>query len=54
MSRKYSLACFFALASVALCLYKCISGAEWVTTVGLVLGVHGAANVVDKKFGGAG
>lgn len=52
--RKFALACFASVASVALAYSGKISGGEWVTLQTLVLGIFGAANVVDKKLGGAG
>lgn len=53
-NRKFILACFASVASVFLCYIGKISGGEWVAVQTLILGIFGAANVVDKKLGGAG
>lgn len=53
-SRKFSLSILVILLSAMLCWFKHIDGSNWVWIAGLVLGSHHAANVVDKKLGGAG
>lgn len=53
-NRKFILACFASVSAGALCYLGKISGGEWVAVQGLVLGLFGAANVIDKKLGGAG
>lgn len=52
--RKFFLATFASVSAGVLCWYHCLSGGEWVTAQSLILGLYKAANVVDKKFGGAG
>jgi hypothetical protein len=52
--RKFSLACFASVAGTVLCYVGKLSGSEWVAMQSLVLGIFGTANVIDKKFGGAG
>jgi len=54
MTRKYSLALLGLIGSFVLAAAHLLSGSEWVTVVTLILSVHGAANVTDKKLGGAG
>ena len=54
MLKQFILAAFASVCSVTLCWFGHISGSEYVTLQGLVLGLYGAANVVDKKLGGAG
>lgn len=52
--RKYSLALLGSLSASTLCWFHCMSGAEWVTAQSIILGLYKAANVIDKKLGGAG
>lgn len=53
-NRKFILACFASVSSVGLCYIGKLTGGEWVAVQSLILGLFGAANVVDKKLGGAG
>lgn len=52
--RKFALTCFASVASVALAFAKILAGPEWVAVQTLILSIYGAANVMDKKYGGAG
>ena len=53
-TRKFSLAVFASVATFVLAFLSKVSGAEWVAAQSLILGLYGAANVMDKKLGGAG
>lgn len=53
-SRKFMLAAFASLCAMALCWWHRLTGGEWVTAQSLILGLYKAANIVDKKLGGAG
>lgn len=53
-NRKFILACFTSVSAVGLCYLGKITGGDWVGVQALVLGLFGAANVIDKKLGGAG
>ena len=53
-TRKFILACFGSGATFILAYLAKVSGAEWVSAQALILGLYGAANVMDKKLGGAG
>ena len=52
--RKFLLAAFASLSAGVLCWYGHLSGGEWVTSQSIILGLYKAANIVDKKLGGAG
>jgi hypothetical protein len=52
--RKFLMAVGCGVASFVLAWKGVVSGSEWVAVTSLVLGIHGAANVIDKKLGGAG
>lgn len=52
--RKYSLALLASCSAGVLCWYSHVSGSEWVAAQSLILGLYKAANIVDKKLGGAG
>lgn len=52
--RKFALTLLVLIGSLALALVGRLDGAGWVTIATLALSVYGAANVVDKKLGGAG
>jgi hypothetical protein len=54
ITRKFFLAFLGLVGSFALAEQHLVSGSEWVAVVTLILTVHGTANVVDKKLGGAG
>lgn len=54
ITRKFFLSVLVIVLSAALCWFAKINGDNWVWLTGLVLGSHHAANVVDKKLGGAG
>ena len=53
-TRKFSLAVFGSIASVILSFTGHLTGSEWVAVQSFLLGLYGAANVTDKKLGGAG
>jgi hypothetical protein len=53
-NRKFILAAFASVSAGVLCYLGKITGGDWVAVQGLVLGLFGAANVIDKKLGGAG
>ena len=53
-TRKFILAAFASLTSVVLAFTGHLTGSEWVAAQSLILGLFGAANVADKKFGGGG
>lgn len=52
--RKYSLALMGSICATGLCYWGMLSGSEWVAAQSLILGLYKAANIVDKKLGGAG
>lgn len=52
--RKFILAAFASLSAAVLCYTGHMSGGEWVAGQSLILGLYKAANVIDKKLGGAG
>lgn len=52
--RKFALALIGSLSASGLCAFHCLSGGEWVAAQGLILGLYKAANVIDKRLGGAG
>lgn len=52
--RKFALAAFASMSAAVLCWHGSISGAHWVTAQSVILGLYKAANVVDKRLGGAG
>ena len=52
--RKFVLAAFASACAGVLCWYGHLSGGEWVTAQSIILGLYKAANIVDKKLGGAG
>ena len=52
--RKFALALIASVAGSILCWFGHISGGHWVTAQSLVLGLYKAANILDKKLGGAG
>lgn len=52
--RKFILAFFGSVSAGILCWQGHISGSEWVTAQSLILALYKAANVVDKRLGGAG
>ncbi len=45
---------YFGTACFVLCAMHCVNGTELVTVVSILAGMYKAANVVDKKMGGAG
>jgi len=53
-NRKFFLATFASFSATILCWYHCLNGVDWTTAQGIILGLYKAANVVDKKLGGAG
>lgn len=52
--RKFALAGFSLLAGTAMVFTGRMDGSAWIGLVGTILALYGAANVVDKKMGGAG
>lgn len=52
--RKFFLACFASICAGVLCWYWRLTGTEWVTAQTVILGLYKAANIIDKKLGGAG
>lgn len=52
--RKFYLTLGVLVASFALAVIGKLDGGAWVTVATLALGIHGVANVMDKKAGGAG
>ena len=52
--RKFVLAMFCATNCFALCWGGHLSGSETVTVVSILTALYKAANVVDKRLGGAG
>lgn len=52
--RKFVLAMTLGVGCLLLCAYGRMSGGETVTVVSLLSALYKAANIVDKKFGGAG
>lgn len=52
--RKFVIAIYFGTAIFLLCYLHRVSGGECITGVGILAGLYKAANVIDKKFGGAG
>lgn len=48
-SRKFLLAVFFAVTGTLALFVGKIDGAVWVSMVGLVLGLYGAANVAYER-----
>lgn len=52
--RKFVLAAFGSLSAGVLCWYGHVSGGEWVTAQSIILGLYKAANIIDKRLGGAG
>lgn len=52
--RKFFLACLGSICASLLCWDFHLSGAEWVTAQSIILGLYKAANIIDKKMGGAG
>lgn len=52
--RKFVLAAFASVSAGVLCWYGHVSGGEWVTAQSIILGLYKAANIVDKRLGGAG
>ena len=52
--RKFVLAAFASVSAGVLCWSGHVSGGEWVTAQSIILGLYKAANIVDKKLGGAG
>lgn len=51
--RKFAVALLFWLSSTVLCLLGLISGGDFVTIAGLVVGLYGAANAASKYVGGS-
>lgn len=52
--RKFILTAAVLIGSFTLACFGKLDGGGWVTIATLALGIHGAANVVDKKMGGQG
>lgn len=52
--RKFSMAMYFGTACFILCYTNHMSGSETVAVVTILAGLYKAANVIDKKLGGAG
>lgn len=52
--RKFYLTLGVLVGSFILAVLGNLDGGAWVTVATLALGVHAAANVVDKKVGGQG
>lgn len=52
--RKFYLTAGVIAGSLALAFTGHLDSGGWVTIATLALGIHGAANVVDKKLGGQG
>ena len=48
-SRKFALAVFFSVSGVMALFLGKISGGEFIGLAGVVLGLYGAANVMEKK-----
>jgi len=53
-NRKFVLTMYFGTALFALCFFHRVSGGECVEGVAILAGLYKAANVIDKKMGGAG
>jgi len=52
-SRKFALAAVAMLASVLALFLNKIGGGEWIGAIGVILGLYGGANVIEKKSGGS-
>lgn len=52
--RKFILAMFCAANAFALCWGHRLSGGETVTVVSVLAALYKAANIIDKRLGGAG
>lgn len=52
-SRKFLLAAFFTLAGTAALYLGKLSGGEWISLAGLIVGLYGASDVADQKLNGA-
>ena len=48
-SRKFGLAVTFSLVSIAALFSGHLSGGEFIAATTVILGLYGAANVMDKK-----
>lgn len=48
-NRKYSLAVLFSLTSVVGLFTGALSGGEFLGAAGLILGLYGGANVMERK-----
>lgn len=51
-SRKFLLAAFFTLAGTAALYLGKLSGGEWISLAGLIVGLYGASDVADQKLNG--
>lgn len=49
-SRKFLLACFFAISGLGCLVGGLLDGGEFVAISSLVLGLYGAADVADKRL----
>jgi len=52
--RKFAITLYFGSACFVLCWFHRMDGAELVTAVTVLAGLYKAANVADKRLGGAG
>lgn len=48
-SRKFFLACFSLITSAVGLFWGILDGGTWVAALSLVLGLYGAANVMEKR-----
>lgn len=48
-SRKFFLACFFSVVGTFALFFGLMTGSEFIALSGLVLGLYGFANVMDKE-----
>lgn len=53
-TRKFFITVAGSIGAFFLCWVGKLQGHDWLIFQSIVLGVHHAANVVDKKLGGAG
>lgn len=52
ITRKFFLGLLALIGTFVLAMKGSMSGAEWLAGVGLVLGIHNASNITDKKLNG--
>jgi hypothetical protein len=52
--RKFIITIYFGTAVFVLCWYDHMTGTQVVEAVAILAGLYKAANVIDKKLGGAG